>query len=129
MLLAVLAFVVAGCAKSSPIGTVDVQRIISNWTAFQSDQNQLYADEQKITVTKASQPQKAKEIAALEQKYGAITIQLTNQLRDAAKKIALQKGLTLVVTRAGVGYGGVDITPDVEKVLGVTEKPTPSPSP
>jgi hypothetical protein len=34
-----------------------------------------------------------------------------------------------VVTREFVGYGGVDITPDVEKAMGITESASPSPSP
>ncbi|HEU5481410.1 MAG TPA: hypothetical protein VFU90_16300, partial [Candidatus Tumulicola sp.] len=64
---------------------------------------------------------------AMQQKYSKITEQLTQQIRDAASKIAQQKQLKLVLTREGVGYGGVDITPDVEKTLNITEKATPSP--
>ena len=62
-----------------------------------------------------------------EQKYAAITEQLTQQIRDAAAKIARQSSCKLVVTREGVGYGGVDITTDVEKALNITEKATPTP--
>jgi hypothetical protein len=35
--------------------------------------------------------------------------------------------LKLVLTREGIGYGGVDITSDVEKALNITEKATPTP--
>ena len=38
-----------------------------------------------------------------------------------------QRQLKLVLTREGVGYGGVDITADVEKALNITEKATPTP--
>jgi len=64
----------------------------------------------------------------MQAKYAAITAQLTQQIKDAAGKVAADKQLKLVVTREGVGYGGTDITADVEKVMNITEKPTPSPS-
>ena len=41
--------------------------------------------------------------------------------------MAGDKHLQLVFTRQFVGYGGVDITPDVEKILNITEKATPAP--
>ena len=63
----------------------------------------------------------------MQQKYTKITEQLTQQIRDASKKIAEQQQLKLVLTREGVGYGGIDITPDVEKTLNITEKATPTP--
>ena len=48
-------------------------------------------------------------------------------MSDAANKVAGDKHLTYVFTRQYVGYGGVDITPDVEKILKIEEKPSPSP--
>ena len=63
------------------------------------------------------------------QKYSKITAQLTQQINDAASKVAQPKQLKLVLTREGIGYGGIDITPDVEKSLNITEKATPTPSP
>jgi len=45
---------------------------------------------------------------------------------QTAGPFAAQSGHA-VLTREGIGYGGVDITPDVEKSLNITEKPTPSP--
>jgi len=54
---------------------------------------------------------------------------ISSQLRFAtpAGKIASQSQLKLVLTREGIGYGGVDITSDVEKALNITEKATPTP--
>ena len=54
--------------------------------------------------------------------------ELTKQIRDAATKVAQQKNLKLVVTTEGVGYGGVDITKDVEKAMNITDKATPAPN-
>ena len=128
LLAAVAAALLSGCGNASPIGLVDVQRVVTNWSVYQQDQAQLLADEQKIAQSHASTADKAKQAAALQTKYAKITDQLTQQIRDAAGKVAQQKNLKLVVTRQGVGYGGVDITPDVEKVMNITEKPSPSPS-
>jgi molybdopterin biosynthesis enzyme MoaB len=116
-----------GCGTSSPIGLVDVQRIVTNWPEYQGYQNQLLSDERSIQSQRSSNRQKQREAFLMEQKYSKITLQLTQQIRDAATKIAQQKQLKLVLTREGIGYGGVDITPDVEKSLNITEKATPSP--
>ena len=56
-----------------------------------------------------------------------MTDRLSQQIRDAAGKIASERQLKLVLTREGIGYGGVDITSDVEKALNITEKASPSP--
>jgi Skp family chaperone for outer membrane proteins len=117
-----------GCGTSSPIGLVDVQRIVANWPEYQNYQNQLVSDERAISSQRSSNRQKQRAALALQQKYTKITEQLTDQIRNAATKIAQQKQLKLVLTREGIGYGGVDITPDVEKSLNITEKPSPSPS-
>lgn len=118
----------AGCATSSPIGTVDVNRIVANWSVYQQYQQQLMADEQSIAQSKASQLKKTQEAMALQKKYAKITSELTTEIRDAAGKVAAQKNLKLIVTKEGVGYGGVDITADVEKAMDITEKATPSPT-
>ncbi len=128
VLIALAAALLGGCANSSPIGLVDVGRIVANWKEYQLNQQQLMIDEQRIVQSKVSTAQKRKEAAALERKYAGITDSLTKQIRDAAQKVADQKHLKLVVTKQGVGYGGVDITPDVEKALNITEA-SPSPTP
>lgn len=128
VLAAFAAAILSGCGSSSPVGLVDVQRIVSNWPEYQNYQNQLYADERSIANGRGNRAQKQRATIAMQQKYAKITDQLTQQIRDASKKIAEQRQLKLVMTREGVGYGGVDITPDVEKSLNITEKPSPSPS-
>jgi Skp family chaperone for outer membrane proteins len=127
LLVSLAAAIFAGCANSSPVGLVDVNRIVANWTVYQSFQQQLMADEQTIAQSKASAGEKQRQAAALQKKYGGITDELTKRIRDAATKVAQDKNLTLVVTKEGVGYGGVDITKDVEKAMNITEKATPAP--
>jgi Skp family chaperone for outer membrane proteins len=129
LLAGLAAALLAGCASTSPVGLVDVGRIVANWSVYQNYQNQLLVEEQKIGQSKISTRQKQLQAAALQKKYQGITEQLTQQIRDAAGKVAGQKNMKLVVTREGVGYGGTDITPDVEKELNITEKATPTPSP
>ncbi len=128
LLLSLAAAIVAGCANASPVGLVDVNRIVSNWTVYQSFQQQLSQDAQAIQASRASAQVKQREAAALQKKYAGITDELTQQIRDAATKVAQQKNLTLVVTKEGVGYGGVDITKDVEKAMNITDKATPAPT-
>jgi len=122
------AALLAGCGASSPVGLVDVQRIVGNWSEYQNYQTQLLGEEQAITAGKGTTAQKQRAALALQRKYAKITEQLTQQIRDAAGKIAQQRQLKLVVTREGIGYGGVDITADVEKSLNITEKASPAPS-
>ena len=46
---------------------------------------------------------------------------VTGDVRNAVEQVANEKHLQLVVTRQFVGYGGTDITPDVERILKITE--------
>ncbi len=128
LLITLAAALLAGCANNSPVGLIDVGRIVANWKTYQLNQQQLMIDEQKIVQSRVSNRQKQREALALQKKYAGITDDLTKQIRDAANKVASQKNLKLVVTKQGVGYGGVDITPDVEKELNITET-SASPSP
>ena len=127
VILAAFAALLGGCGPSSPIGLVDVQRIVANWPEYQKYQAALLVDEKSIASGRGSNAQKQRAALSMQAKYSKITDQLTQQIRDASQKIAQAKQLKLVLTREGVGYGGVDITPDIEKSLNITEKATPTP--
>lgn len=130
LIAAVAAAALAGCAgQNTPVGLIDVQRLAANWPQYQTVQNQLLADERGIESGKGSPQQKQQQVAQLQAKYSKLSQQLVGQIRDAATKVAQQKNLKLVVTKEFVTYGGTDITPDVEKALGITETASPSPSP
>jgi len=126
-ILICVAAMLAGCARHSSIGLVDVQRIVSNWPEYQGYQSQLLTEERAISSRRESAARRVSDAAGLERKYAKVTDQLSAQIRDAAGKIASQSQLKLVLTREGIGYGGVDITSDVEKALNITEKATPTP--
>ncbi len=127
LLAAIAATSFAGCASSSPIGLVDVARLTANWDKYQSGQSQLASDEQALQTSKASNQQKNAQALQIQRKYVQLSDELAGEVRDAVAKVAAAKHLDLVVTRQGTGYGGVDVTPDVEKELGITEKATPTP--
>jgi Skp family chaperone for outer membrane proteins len=130
IIAAVAALMLTACAPSSPVGLLDVQRLTANWPQYNNVQNQLLADQRAIETGRGSQQQKVKQAAQLQAKYAALSQQLVNQIKDAAAKVAQQKNLKLVVTREFIGYGGTDITPDVEKQMGITESSaSPSSSP
>jgi Skp family chaperone for outer membrane proteins len=128
--VALAAALPAACAGvGSPVGLIDVQRITANWPQYTNANNQMLADERAVQSGKGTAAQKQRAVAQMQAKYSAISQQLVGQIKSAAAKVAQQKNLKLVLTREFVGYGGVDITRDVEKAMGITESASPSPSP
>lgn len=129
VLLAALAAPLAACstAPKSDIGLIDVQRIMANWPKFQNYQNQLSVDAQTIERSKQPEREKAKLRGALQQRYAQDQTELYNDVTDAAKQVAASRNLKLIFTRQYVGYGGVDITSDIEKILKIDDKSTPAP--
>lgn len=131
IIAAIAAFTLTACGgPSSPVGLLDVQRLTANWPEYTNAQNQLLADQRAIATGSGSTAQKQKEASQLQAKYAALSDKLVSQIKDAAAKVAQQKNLKLIVTREFIGYGGTDITPDVEKLMGITESSaSPSASP
>ena len=125
--VALTAALTACGGPKSTIGLVDVTRITQNWPKFQNYQNQLSADAYALQRSNRSAADKARAQAVLEQRFAQDQTELSGEVTDAAKQVAAQKGLRYVFTRQYVGYGGVDITPDVEKILNIEEKATPQP--
>ncbi|BDE04733.1 hypothetical protein WPS_00090 [Vulcanimicrobium alpinum] len=129
ILLASLLASLAACsnAPKSQIGLIDEERIKANWPKFLNYQNQLSNDAQ--TIERSGKPDKVKQQlrAALQDRFARDQIELSNDVGAAASQIAQEKHLSYVFTRQYVGYGGVDITPDVEKLLKIEEKATPAP--
>jgi Skp family chaperone for outer membrane proteins len=128
--LATVALALAGCGigqTKSDIGIVDLTRIMANWPKFENYNNQIQADAFAIEQSKEPESQKARQRAELQQRFAQYQQEITGDIRGAAQQVATQKNYKLIFTRQGVGYGGVDITSDVEKVLNITEKATPKP--
>ena len=116
-----------GCAgtsdSSTTVATVDLARIQANWPKFINYSNQLASDTDAINRSSVAPRQKQSELDALRRRYVDMQNEVSGDVRSAAASVASDRHYTLVVTRQFVGYGGVDITPDVEKILKITEKP------
>jgi len=110
-------------AQTSTIAVVDLARIQANWPKFINYSNQLASDTDAINRSSASPKQKAASLDQLRRRYVSMQNEVSGDVRSAAEQIAADRHYKLVVTRQFVGYGGVDITPDVEKILKITEKP------
>ncbi|MBV8196562.1 MAG: hypothetical protein JO263_00380 [Candidatus Eremiobacteraeota bacterium] len=120
------ALLLGGCtSQNSPIAIVDVTRITANWPKFINYQNQLQADAAAIARSNIPEQEKERKSAALRQQFVAEQNEVTQDVRDAVSKIAADRHFNLVVTRESTGFGGVDITPDVEKLLNITEHSAP----
>jgi Skp family chaperone for outer membrane proteins len=126
-----LMLLATGCSNPQQpkvnVGLIDTERITSNWPKFQNYQNQIAADEAAIGRSGASNARKAQQIAQLQQRYVSAQRELTDDVSNAAQQVAKDRGLTYVLTRQFVGYGGVDITSDIEKILKIDEKASPAP--
>ncbi len=113
----------AGCSSPPPsVATLDIARIQANWPKFINYSNQLAADTDAIQRSGGSPRQKQQQLASLRQRYVDMQNEVTGDVRTAATQVANDRHIKLIVTRQFVGYGGVDITADVEKILNITEK-------
>ncbi|HXF34930.1 MAG TPA: hypothetical protein VN603_10185 [Candidatus Acidoferrales bacterium] len=128
-LLFAAALLLAGCGQSasSDVAVVSIARITSNWAKFINYNNQLSADAAAIERARVSDAQKQRERDQLRAQYVKMQNEVTSDVRSAAEQVAKQRNFKLVVTNEFTAYGGTDITRDVEKVLNITERATPSP--
>ncbi len=118
----------ANAAPTSDIGVVDQRQVISNNGTLALDyQKKLKetADEmQKDFDAKSanmSDAEKEKLFADMQQQFNekrtAIEKEMEDQVTGVVKSIASKRGLSLVVDKSAVIYGGTDITKDVSDSL------------
>ncbi len=119
-----LAVAAAGCASQSTatIATIDIARIQANWPKYINYSNQLASDTDAINRARTSPQQKQHDLQLLRARYVDMQNEVTGDVRNAAAQVANDRHLKLVVTRQFVGYGGVDVTADVEKILKIVER-------
>ncbi len=130
IIAALLTTALAACtaAPKSDIATLDVQRLAGYWPKYINNQNQINADAATIERSNASASDKAKLRAKLQDRYVQFQNEIAQDLSSASQQVASEKHLTMVFTRQATGFGGVDITADVEKILKIDEaKATPAP--
>ncbi len=118
-----LAASVTGCAhKHTDVAVVDVPRIMQYWPKFINYQNQINQDQFTLQRSTAPLPAKRKQYDLLQQRFVSMQNEITDDVRTAAQQVATDQHYKLVFTRQFVGFGGTDITPDVEKILKIDEK-------
>jgi len=120
-----VALMMTGCGgkNESPVAIVDTDRLLQYWPKFQNYNNQFSVDLATVDRSRAPENQKAKQRFALQAKYAQVQRELTDEVRGAATAVAKERHFQLIVTHQYVAYGGIDITPDVEKALKITEPP------
>lgn len=127
---ALAASLLTGCAtgqQKSPVAVVDTDRMLQFWPKYLNYQNQFSVDMAAIDRSRASDGQKNQARMQLQSKYAQVQRELTDDVRNAATQVAKDQHYQLVVTHEFIGYGGTDITPDVERILKIVET-SPSPS-
>ena len=122
-------FTACSSTDSSGVATVNIERITTHWQKFSEYERELREESQRIEATTTNGDDHRLQLEALHNKYAALQSEITLDVRQAANKVADKQGLHLIVTREFVGYGGRDVTQDVEKELGVVETPSPEPTP
>jgi Skp family chaperone for outer membrane proteins len=130
IIAALLTTALAACtsAPKGGIATLDVQRLAGYWPKYINNQNQINADAAAIERSNAPAADKARLRAKLQDRYVQFQNEIAADLSNASQQVASEKHLTMVFTRQATGYGGIDITHDVEKILKIDEvKATPAP--
>lgn len=131
LLLAVFAFIALGSvayADEDTIGYIDDMAILRQFSKFQQAQKQLEElDKRKSTTAKAEfdketdETKKRNIIEKLQTEMREEEAKLMNpvlrEVSDTVSKVAKQKGITVVMNKMLVYYGGIDLTQDVINAL------------
>lgn len=118
----------ASAAPTSNVGVVDQQQVIQSNPAlsadYQAKMQQTATDMQKDFDEKSknmSDADKEKLFADMQKQFNekrvAIEKEMQDKVNEAVKSVASKKGLSLVVDKAAVVYGGTDITKEVTDAL------------
>ena len=127
-LVAVLVCGFAACAADEKVGFVDDMAILQQFPKFKQAQDQLSAiskkksDAAKAAFDKETDQKKKSQIVQnlqleMRDQEAKLMTPILKQVNDTIAKVAKQKGITIVVNKALVYYGGTDITQDVIKAL------------
>ena len=115
-------------AASSSVGVVDYRQVGSQHpqlAAANAEMQKASQEAQADFETKsASMNDQEKSdyyqqtMQRLQQKNEELMEPIENSIQDAVKKVAEKKGLSVVIEKGAVVYGGQDVTQDVIKELG-----------
>ena len=126
--LAAVAFTGTMASAADTIGVIDSQGIISKHPAFENAAKQLQEigkqkeSEAKAAADKETDPAKKAQVVQakrmeLAREEQRLMEPIFKDCQEAVRVIAKKKNVTLVLEKASVYYGGVDITEDVVQQL------------
>ena len=131
LLLAVLALIALGSvayADEDTIGYVDDMLVLRQFSKFQQAQKQLEElDKRKSSAAKAEFDKETDEVkkrniieklqTEMREEEAKLMNPVLKEVSDTVSKVAKQKGVTLVLNKLLVYYGGIDLTQDVINAL------------
>lgn len=117
-------FAAAPSAAGEKVGFIDDMEVLRQFPKFQSAQKQIQAmakkksDAAKIAFDKETDKTKKNQIVQnmqldMRQEEAKVMAPILKEVNAAVAKVAKAKGVTLVLNKALVYFGGVDITNDV----------------
>ena len=110
-------------AASSSVGVVDYRKVMMSHPDYASASNEMQKAMQEAQMrfeadnANKSDEEKAMQQAQMElqQKEQDLISGIQQKIDDAVKQVAEAKGLSVVIDKSAVVYGGQDITDDVMK--------------
>lgn len=113
--------------KEIKVGTIDVEKVMEKWAKFKNYSAQIEQERMAYAVLldKASSNLNEAERNDIEYKISKILEHsnlilmevLTNDMEEAARKIAIEKGYGVVFIKQRTVFGGTDLTEDIVKLL------------
>ena len=125
---ALFAFGAISYAADDTVGYVDDMGVLQQFSKFQQAQKQLdelgkkKSNAAKAAFDKESDEKKKSEIVQnlqfeMREEEAKLMNPVLKEVNDPIAKVAKQKGVTIVVNKALVYYGGIDLTQDVVNAL------------
>ena len=125
---ALFAFGAISYAAEDKVGFVDDMAVLQQFSKFKQAQKQLdelgkkKSNAAKAAFDKEKDEKKKSQIVQnlqldMRQEEAKMMTPILKEVNDTIAKVAKQKGVTLVVNKALVYYGGVDLTKDVAAAL------------
>ncbi len=125
---AILAVAGASCAADDVVGYVDDIQVLRQYPKFEQARKQLdelaskKSNTAKTAFDKETDDSKKDEIfqtfqLEMREEEAKVMNPILKEVNETIEKVAKQKGVTIVVNRALVYYGGIDLTQDVINAL------------
>ena len=123
---ALFAFGAISYAAEDKVGYVDDMGVLQQFSKFQQAQKQLdELGKKKSNAAKAafeSDEKKKSDIVQnlqleMREEEAKLMNPVLKEVNDTIAKVAKQKGITIVINKALVYYGGIDLTQDVANAL------------